>query len=122
LWEGLPLQFKNEVEQRSAVEFPQERFMQVVDSGSFFRICSPQALARLISDQPDLWFDGVVFRPSVKLRPPEAQARITGAVARALESVAAFQQDELLRGRHEIKQVQLSLDLIEAQVVDSSEA
>lgn len=121
LWDELSIDHKNDIERRSAVKFAQTPFKEIVNEGKYLLVSGASALAKLIQSSPQYWFDGIVFRQSVLHRTPESSKHIVGTVVRALESLAAFQQDDLLRARHEMRQVQLSLDVLEESLVEIDE-
>lgn len=118
LWDEFSLDEKNEIERRSVVKFAQTPFSEIVVDGKYLLVAGASALAKLVQSRPQYWFDGRAFRQSVLHRTPESSKHIVGTVVRALESLAAFQQDELLRTRHEMRQVQLSLDVLEESLVE----
>ena len=117
-WVKLPVDHKVEIEGRAAVRYPQEQFSAVVDSGQFILVSGAAALASLISHNPEQWFDGRVFRPSISHRSNSARERLVNWITSSLLSIASFEADDLMRGRHETRQVLLSLDVLDEQLID----
>lgn len=115
-WRVLDASQKQKVEELAAVDRPNEGLEEIVDSGEFILFTSAEALAELITERAQKLFDGVVFKPAYQPRGDAAQDRIVGGVVRPLLSVAAFQQDDLLRQKHDMHLVQISLDILEDQL------
>lgn len=115
-WSVLSSSQKQEVEEAAALGVPTATLEQVVNDGRFVQFCSADALATLLVKRPAEFFDGRVFQPSIAQRQPAARDRIVGTIARALQNLAAFQQDELLRQKHDVQFVQINLDVLDEQI------
>jgi hypothetical protein len=117
-WGTLDANEKHGVENRAAAELPTVALQDLVEDGRFVQFCGAESLSKIVEKKALLLFEGVVFLPSLVHRAPAAQDRIVGTVTRALQSVYAFQQDELLRQKHDVQMVQISLDLLDEQLTD----
>jgi hypothetical protein len=115
-WSALDASDKSSAEVRGAVKFSTTPFPELVGDGRFVALCDAHALVKLIEHRPGLFFDGTVFSPSLTLRQGAARDRIVGSVTRALESIAAFKDDEMMREKHDVLLVLISLDYLDDNV------
>lgn len=116
VWNLLDSTEKQGVEERAALRLPTDRLEALVEDGRFILFVGSEALAKIVEDQAPFLFDGVVFKPSLAHRAGAARERIVGMIVRSLLSIAAFQQDDLLRQKHDMQLVQISLDILEEQL------
>jgi len=116
IWNLLDSSEKQSVEELAAIRFPMKRLEELVDDGSFILLASAETLARVADEESSLLFDGVVFKPSLAHRTGPSKDRIVGMLTRSLLSIAAFQQDDLMRQKHDMQLVQISLDILEEQL------
>lgn len=117
-WSVLTSLDKQGIEEAAAIRFPMASLDEVIADGRFVQCCNAEALSRIISERPSPFFDGIVFKPSLVHRQPAGRERIVGTVTRALLSLASFQQDDLMRQKHDIQLVQINLDVLDDQITD----
>lgn len=115
-WNLLDGSEKQSVEELAALRFPMQRLEALVDDGGFVLFVSAETLAKIVQEQAPLLFDGVVFKPSLVHRTGPSRDRIIGMLVRSLLSLAAFQQDDLMRQKHDMQLVQISLDILDEQI------
>lgn len=112
-WNSLGSSEKQSIEELAALRLPMARLEEIVDDGRFVLFSSAESLAKIVEDHALSLFDGVVFKPSLTHRIPAARNRIVGSVTRALLSLAAFQQDDLMRQKYDMQLVQINLDMLD---------
>ena len=115
-WELLDSTDKQAIEEGAALAYRNDPFTEVVDDGRFVMLAGPATLAKLIESRSIDFFDGVVFNPSLTHRTDAARERIVGTVTRALLSLAAFKQDDLMRQKHDLQLIQINLDILDDQL------
>jgi hypothetical protein len=115
-WNLLDSSEKQSVEETAAIKLPMQRLEEIVDDGRFVLFVSAEMLAKIVQEQAPLLFDGIVFKPSLAHRTGPSRDRIVGTLTRSLLSIAAFQQDDLMRQKHDMQLVQISLDILEEQL------
>lgn len=115
-WSLLNSSEKQSVEEMAAIRLPMQKLDEIVDDGSFILFVSAETVAKMVQEEAPLLFDGVVFKPSLAHRTGPSRDRIVGMLTRSLLSVAAFQQDDLMRQKHDMQLVQISLDILEEQL------
>jgi hypothetical protein len=116
-WSALDASDKTAIEERGAVKFSAIPFPELVGDGRFIVLCDAHALVKLIKYRPGSFFDGSVFSPSLSLRQGMARDRIVGSLTRSLESTAAFKDDEMMREKHDVQLVLISLDYLDENVI-----
>lgn len=115
-WNLLDGSEKQAVEELAALRLPMQRLEELVEDGRFVLFVSAETLAKIVQEEAPLLFDGVVFKPSLAHRTGPSRDRIVGMLVRSLLSLAAFQQDDLMRQKHDMQLVQISLDILDEQV------
>jgi len=115
-WNLLDSSEKQTVEELAALRLPMQRLEEIIDDGRFVLFLGPETLAKIVEVQATQLFDGVVFKPSLSHRTGPSRDRIIGMIVRSLLSISAFQQDELMRQKHDMQLVQISLDILDEQI------
>lgn len=116
-WDLLSASDKSAIETAAGVNLPTVPFEDVIDDGRFVTFLPPDGIRRLIEARPVDFFDGKVFTPGIATRSHEARARVVAGVLRNIATLNDFQQDHLLRQKHDIAITLISLDHLESQVV-----
>jgi hypothetical protein len=116
-WSLLTSAEKQRVEEASALALSTTSMSELVGDGRFILYCAADTLSKIIEQRCMVLFDGLVFRPSLRHRPSAARERLVGTVVRALLALHGFREDDLLRQKHDMQLVQLSLDLLDDQMV-----
>lgn len=115
-WGVLSVQDKQYIEQAGALELPDTPMSQLVADGRFILHCPGPGLMRIIEDRPAVFFEGAVFKPSLRHRPPEATDRIVRKITQAISTLSTFAQDELMRQKDDIRLAQLYLEVLDDQL------
>jgi len=116
-WSLLDSAEKQGVEELAALRLPMQSFEEVVGDGQFIMFVGAETLAKIVQEQAQLFFDGAVFKPSLAHRTGPSRDRMVGLLVRSLLSISAFQQDDLMRQKHDVQLVQISLDIVDEQLV-----
>lgn len=115
-WGMLSVEDKQYIEQAGALELPDTPMVQLVADGRFILYCPGAGLIRIIEDLSAVFFEGAVFRPSLRHRPAEATERIVRKITQAISTLSTFAQDELMRQKDDIRLAQLYLELLDDQL------
>lgn len=116
-WDCVDAQQKEDIEQISAAERPTESLQELVDNGDFILFAQADAIATVIEKHPVPLFDGSVFSASFVHRTEASQERMVGTIVRSLQNISTFQSDSLMRQKHDVNLVQISLELLEDQLI-----
>ena len=116
-WVLLSASDKATIETAAGVNLSTVPFKDIIDDGRFVSFLPADGIRRLIETRPVDFFEGKVFKPGIATRSEEARARVVAGVLRDIATLNDFQQDHLLRQKHDIAITLISLDHFESQIV-----
>ncbi|RJL31908.1 ATP-binding protein [Bailinhaonella thermotolerans] len=118
-WDMLQESERTLTQQRFAIEAGDTPWETVVESGDFVLYLPASALVRLLEKRPDAFLDGKVFkRPYVKLTDDTSRSLIVSRLVGYVSDLALMERQPRL-GTIELKRVQLSCLLVEADLGDT---
>lgn len=116
LWTLVPGHYKPEIEEAAAVKFPNDPFLEVTADSRFLALCTCEVLAAIVEKQPELFFDGRVFKPAFAKRSQDGKHRLVNSITASLGSLAAFRQDDLASQKHDLQLARVNLELLNDRI------
>ena len=92
-WDSLSADLKSQTADLAAQIFPNTRFDEVVDSGDYALALNAVSLAALVEESPAAFFEGKVFKASIRLRSEDAKRRLVMRIVRGLQTLGEYPDD-----------------------------
>ena len=120
MWSLVPADSKQDIEVLSATTYPDDRFETVTRDARFMYLLDLHAIAAMLQQRPELFFDSKVFRPALQGRSEPAVERLVASIVNPLEGLHAFESDDQADSRYDLQRARLDIEYLNEKLAEEA--